>query len=70
MILMMVHGYNVYGDDHQHLMVAQSHGIKIKSIVELGDNAPLELGVPGVQIVYTRCTWCINSLNQVYLVYK
>ena len=61
MFVMMVHGYNVYGDDHQHLMVAQSHGIKIKSIVELGDNAPLELGVPGV---------CSNSLNQVYLVYK
>ena len=32
---------------HQHLMVAQSHGVKVKSIVELGNNSPLELGVPG-----------------------
>ena len=70
MFVMKVHGYNVYGDEHKHLMVAQSHGIEIKSIVELGDNAPLELSVPGVQIVYTRCTWCRDSSNQVYLVEK
>ena len=42
------HGYNVYNQsDEQHLMVAQCHGVKVKCIVELGNNSPLELCVPG-----------------------
>ena len=45
MMMMVICGYNFYGD--HHLMVAESHGVKIECIVELGDNPPLELGVPG-----------------------
>ena len=40
-------------------MVPEGHGVKVKCIVELRDNAPFELGVPGRLsglIFVTLCT--------------